>query len=844
MMPKVGEKPIGLNRWRLKSPSGLVELAFRFPLHGIAHLWLAALLLALGMQAPARAGLPLDTWRAEVTRIRALAENDGPQALQQAQHLESSLPPDATPADKARLLNLLSRIELYLALTDQAAQHAGQAFELARSHGDKLGQAEADLNVALTSVNQGKLDLLVEATTRSLQALDGTNRPDLLGEAMLRTVTMYRRVGQIDESVAMAVHAMEIARRRNDPLALTFAHQGLAVSYDQSFRQKEALDHYTQMRDQARAARSRQLEAYAVLGMGGLTATMGEPAGGERLTRQAIAMFREVGFPFALNFGRFQLAASLRGQKRHAEALALLDQVVETYERHPNRIGLWYSLNARSTTHQDLRQLAAARADARHAYALAKDIGFPLYVSESAQRLAQIAADEGDHRRAFELSSEAREMTDKATRERVGARMVELTQRYESESKQREIDELTLRNRQQTEQLEQQQRWQRWLWSVLGGSAVAFAVLVLLLGRLRRSQGELQQKTAILQSILDSMGDGVAVANQRGELVLVNPKAQELGVALSHGDQRDPKQRPRYYLPDQTTPCPLERLPLMKALRGESCDNAELFMRTADGSPGRWLSVTTRPLANADGIARGGVAVFSDVSERKWAERALREMNFRREAAREEERRYIARELHDELGQILSALRLEVSVLRMGQAQENPDLAAKAVSMLKLVDAVIRVQRDLVYSLRPAVLDMGIGPALEWLVGEFGDRSGIECELRMSETELGLDADQTTMVFRIVQESLTNITRHSQASRVDIALRRDGDDYCLTVQDDGTGFDTSSARNPKSLGLVGVQERAQMLGGQLELRSSPDSGVCIKVTFPPSRSTEQAGVMF
>jgi len=236
------------------------------------------------------------------------------------------------------------------------------------------------------------------------------------------------------------------------------------------------------------------------------------------------------------------------------------------------------------------------------------------------------------------------------------------------------------------------------------------------------------------------------------------------------------------------------------------------------------------------------LGISREVTERKRVEQLVRDLGFRREAAREDERKFIARELHDELGQLLSALRFEVSVIRI-RFGSDPVIAERAASMLKLVDSVIRLQRDLVSSLRPAVLDMGIAAALEWLVGEFSERSGVKCELRMSESQIELDANQTTVVFRIVQESLTNVTRHAQATRVLVAVERTSEGYAISVQDNGRGFDPLGPRDRKSLGLVGLQERAQMLGGKLEVRATRSTGTTILVRFPaPTRAGERRSV--
>ena len=889
----------------------------------------------------------IDGWRAKVEQARTLAENDAPAAYDEALRLRDALPADAPPVDRVRLLNLLARTEIYIAQTARSAEHAREAFELATRHGDKVGQAEADLNTAMNSVNEARIDSLVTSTMRSLTELDGTGRHDLMSEALLRTAMMYRRVGQIDESVTMAMQAMEIARRSKDPLALTYAHQGLAISFDQSFRQQEALEHFTQMREQARVAHSKQLEAYALIGIGSMTTNLGDVPRGEQLIRDAIALFRETRAPFAIAYGLTQISANLRGQKRFAESLTALDEALSLYERYPNRIGLWYTLNARSANRESLGQMAVAKADAQRAYEIAKDIGFPLYVSESARRMANLAANEGDFRQAYTLTVEANEMTAKAARERASARMVQLSQRYESESKQREINELTQRNREQQAELKQAELRQRLLWTVLGAALLVFAGTVYFLVRLGRSQRELRESAAALRvrehefrALVEHSPDLVARYDRDCRRTYVNPAfIRSLGIE----EQRLLGSKPtelsdmpveqaaayeaavrRVFASGQDTSVDVAigessiqvRLVPEQGLDGGTAsvlaigrdvtamvDTQRRLTTLLDNLPdmvvrldreGRYLYVNpavTRMFGmpaehfhgktvgelglDHEGLLAGAVkrvieegapslleaswqspdgercfevrhvpelddrgglvtvlGIARDITARKRVEQLVRDLGFRREAAREEERKYIARELHDELGQILSALRFEVSVVRMRFGPSNPDIAERAASMLTLVDSVIRLQRDLVSSLRPAVLDMGIAAALEWLVGEFSERSGIECNLRLSESQIELDADQTTVVFRIVQESLTNVARHARASRVQVDVERRPDGYLISVRDDGQGFDPQGPRDPKSLGLVGLQERAQMLGGQLEVRGGRGTGATIVVSFP------------
>ena len=477
-----------------------------------AIFWLV--LLTLGLCGNAWADDAIGIWRNEVTLARILAENNASAAYKETQRLQSTRPVEATPADQVRLLNLLSRIEVYLALTESAAAHAQQAFDLAKRHADRVGQAEADLNVALSAINQGRLDAMSTAIIHSMTVLDGVDRPDLLSEAMLRAAMMYRRQGQVDASVTIAMQALEMAQRSGDIVALVYAHQGMAISFEQSEHLVEAREHYMQVREQARAAHMRRLEAEAVVGLGRVTNLLGDVLGGERLIREAINMFREVGSPFSVNFGLYALAENLQQQGHAAASLPLFDEVVATYEKYPNKIGLWWALNARSTNYLSLGRVDAASADAERAYTLAKNIGFPLYLSESAKCLAAIAAARGDHRRAYQLSAEADKMAAKAIRESTGKHMVELAQRYATESKQRQISELNRRNEWQTVELQKQTLQQRWLWSVLGGSIIILAGAAIFLLRLRRSHyqlkdthTQLQQYQSNQQAMLDAIPD-------------------------------------------------------------------------------------------------------------------------------------------------------------------------------------------------------------------------------------------------------------------------------------------------------------------------------------------------
>jgi PAS domain S-box-containing protein len=193
-----------------------------------------------------------------------------------------------------------------------------------------------------------------------------------------------------------------------------------------------------------------------------------------------------------------------------------------------------------------------------------------------------------------------------------------------SEAHQRELAELTRRSEQQAAELERRSLQQRWLWTLLGGifsSLVGAALFVL---RLRRSKSALQRQTGILRSVLDSLGDGVIVADGRGVMLLMNPAAERIvGVGATPGSPLQSSKQYGLFLPDRTTPYPNTELPLARAIRGEPSDKVEVYIRNAALPEGRWLSVTARPLT---GLA-GGVAVFSDITDQRLAQEEIRSLN-------------------------------------------------------------------------------------------------------------------------------------------------------------------------------------------------------------------------
>ena len=227
-----------------------------------------------------------------------------------------------------------------------------------------------------------------------------------------------------------------------------------------------------------------------------------------------------------------------------------------------------------------------------------------------------------------------------------------------------------------------------------------------------------------------------------------------------------------------------------------------------------------------------------EIAERRLAEQHLRESEERLRAVashfisvREEERTHIAREIHDELGQVLTALKMDI--VWLARHLSDRALLEKADSMCQLVDDTVRTVRKIATGLRPEVLDdMGLVAAIGWQTTEFQKRTGVRCMTSLPPEIVVFDGDLSTTVFRIFQELLTNVARHAHATRVDVELRQTTDRLVLEVVDNGVGILGGDANTKASLGLLGMQERARRLGGTVDILSSQGSGTRVAVSIP------------
>jgi len=223
----------------------------------------------------------------------------------------------------------------------------------------------------------------------------------------------------------------------------------------------------------------------------------------------------------------------------------------------------------------------------------------------------------------------------------------------------------------------------------------------------------------------------------------------------------------------------------------------------------------------------------------------MRALAGRLQAVREEERTQIAREIHDELGGALTGLKIDFSLLTKAALKiENEtvrtSLLAGMDSMNESVDSTIQTVRRIAMELRPDVLDdLGLVAALEWQLKDFEKRTGTRCELFPPVEDVSLDADLSTALFRIFQEALTNVARHSGATEVRVRLRADADSSTLEVEDNGKGIKKEKTLSKESLGLLGMRERAEMFGGRITVTGTPGTGTTVTVEIPPVETRER-----
>jgi PAS domain S-box-containing protein len=231
--------------------------------------------------------------------------------------------------------------------------------------------------------------------------------------------------------------------------------------------------------------------------------------------------------------------------------------------------------------------------------------------------------------------------------------------------------------------------------------------------------------------------------------------------------------------------------------------------------------------------------ISRDIAERRDFEEKLkqrtnqlRNLASKLQSIREEERKMISREIHDELGQMLTVLKIQISLLS-NKITDNDIIKSKFNSVEKLIDNSIESVQKIASKLRPGLLDeLGLIPAIEWQTQDFMENTGIDCEYTLPKEEINLDQEKSTALFRIFQESIFNTARHANASKIFINLREVNNELVLEIIDNGKGITQNQISDPKSLGLLGMKERALIIGGSVVIKSSMNNGTTVKAVIP------------
>jgi hypothetical protein len=378
------------------------------------------------------------------------------------------------------------------------------------------------------------------------------------------------------------------------------------------------------------------------------------------------------------------------------------------------------------------------------------------------------------------------------------------------------------------------------------GQRKFFTVILRDITKRLQTESLLVRSEGRLQGILDSAMDSIIIADADQNIVLFNVAAEamfgcrrEEAVGMPLTELMPPHARARHadhvrQFGEAGTVS--RRMGGTRTVTGKRRDNGHEFPIDASIS-----QLTERG-------RKFYTAILRDVTARAQAEAALRQskedlqkLSAAADLAGEQEKNRIARELHDELGQALTMLQMDVAWCREKMPAAEASLAQRLDRMAALLGTTVAATRRIAADLRPLLLDdLGLIPAVEWLVENFMQRAGIPCELAISNPDMQVPQAHSTAVFRVVQEALTNIAKHADAKRVEVAIDLDSAAITVSIHDNGKGFDLRDPRKAGSFGLIGLRERAYLLGGHATITSEQGKGTVIEVSLPISNDAENA----
>lgn len=356
----------------------------------------------------------------------------------------------------------------------------------------------------------------------------------------------------------------------------------------------------------------------------------------------------------------------------------------------------------------------------------------------------------------------------------------------------------------------------------------------------KQAEEALRQSEEQYRRLVSNINEGIVIQDRRGIITFANERflkmlgrreEEVVGRSVSSLLGEGMLIRDRYHMRSH--------------VGNEDSRSFEIAWKRKDGER-RYTLLSPKPIYDDRGLFQGTVSVLTDITERREVElqlrrshEELRSLSQHLQRVREDESQRIAREIHDELGQKLTALKIDLGWLahRLGnQHKIKKKILQKIESMSDLLDKTIQSVQKISTELRPGLLDdLGLVPAIEWLAEDFQKRTNIKCRTKLACEHDDLGKERTTAVFRIAQEGLTNVARHARATKVQIHLEEADGKLVLRIKDNGRGIREDEVHAPSSLGLMGMRERIRPLGGELTVEGKPKKGTTLTVVLPIKR---------
>ena len=380
-----------------------------------------------------------------------------------------------------------------------------------------------------------------------------------------------------------------------------------------------------------------------------------------------------------------------------------------------------------------------------------------------------------------------------------------------------------------------------WMRLTIVGMFVAFGIYSqMIVNSRRQAEEEAKLANTELTQIFETAADAMRVVDREFNVLRVNETFSTLS-----GMRREEIIGKKCFEVLHGPLCETPSCPLVRILDNEYRVEIDSEKVRRDGTKIPCI-ITATPFRGPDGNLIGIVEDFKDISDRKRSESELMESRgkLRNLAAhlqviREEERERIAHEIHDELGQALTALKMDVHWIRRKLPEAEGSLVEKTITMSTLLDTTVHSVKRIISELRPRLLDdFGLSAAIEWQTEEFVKRTGIQCDIELEPEDIILDEARSVAIFRIFQETLTNIIRHADATRVRVSLKKNAHAVAMRVSDNGNGISKKRLSGPQSFGLIGMQERAHSFGGNLVITGDRGEGTTVAVTIPIHRKGE------